>query len=125
MDKLSSIERVHLAQKFFRFAYQIGTPISFGLAVEYSPSGLFVFGEHNLSVEDIGVDPRDFALCGTILDRLAYRLLAMELDSKLIQAFADEDRLNHSDPFIRDPKHCYSGYPKCSGPQCVQPSAED
>ena len=47
------------------------------------------------------IGPGPFGLCGTILERLAYRLLAMELDSALA-AVHGKDRFNHADAFIRD-----------------------
>jgi len=37
-----------------------------------------------------------------VLERLAYRLLAMELDSALSCALKGEDRFNHSSAFVRD-----------------------
>ena len=99
---MSPIERIRLAQDFFRFAYSIGTPISVGLILDLPIPGPFAWGQHTLKPEEFNLEPKVMALCGTILDRLAYRLLAMELDSALTQAFSGKDRLNHEDSFIRN-----------------------
>lgn len=101
--QINPVERIRLAQDFFRFAYLVGSPISFKLPVELpEPPSITVWGSQSLTADDLRLEPEVFAFCGTILERLAYRLLAMELDSALSQAFAHQDRLNHSDPFIRD-----------------------
>jgi hypothetical protein len=89
--------------EFLSFAHLVGSPFSFGLTVELSdPPELYVVGEHALRREDFKLEPDEMAICGTILERLAYRLLAMELDSALSEKFRGHDRFNHSDPFIRD-----------------------
>ena len=99
---MTPINRIRLAQDFFRFAYLIGSPISFGLPVQFpEPPAVRVWGEHSFSPEEAKLDPDAFGLCGAILERLAYRLLAMELDSALA-AVHGKDRFNHADAFIRD-----------------------
>jgi hypothetical protein len=73
-----------MAQDFFRFAWSVGYPISFGLKVEIpSPPEVHIWGKHSLEPKDLNLAPATFELCGTILTRLAYRLLAMELDAAL------------------------------------------
>jgi len=99
---LTPLQRIRMAQDFFRFAHHVGTPISFGRRVEVPPPGLLIWGRHSLSPDEIELDKETFAFCGTILERLAYRLLAMELDAALILAFRGEDRFNHMDAFIRN-----------------------
>ena len=97
---MSPASRVSLAQDFFRFAYQIGTPISHGIAV--GPA-LVVFGEHALDAEDLQLSDDNFAFCGTFLERLGYRLLAMELNSALEARFGNWGRrCNHMDALIRN-----------------------
>ncbi len=101
--QINPVERIRLAQDFFRFAYLVGSPISFGLPVDLpEPPEIMTWSKHSLNAEDLRLEPDTFAFCGTILERLAYRLLAMELDVALSQAFAHQDRLNHPDPFVRD-----------------------
>jgi hypothetical protein len=43
----------------------------------------------------------NFAVCGTILERFAYRLLAMELDAALSQLTGDR-RFNHDEDLIKN-----------------------
>jgi hypothetical protein len=98
-----SNNRIRMAQDFFRFAYLIGSPISFGLRVDFpAPPDVRVWGKHSLEPDDLKLDPDSFALCGTLLERLAYRLLAMELDAALGAALNGGDRFGHKDSFIRD-----------------------
>jgi len=100
---MTPLNRVAFAQDFFRFAYLVGSPISFGLPVHVpEPPALHTWGKHSLGAGETRLDPDTFALCGTLLERLAYRLLAMELDSALASALKGEDRFGHSDAFIRD-----------------------
>jgi hypothetical protein len=81
---MTPLNRIRMAQDFFRFAYLIGSPISFGLRVDFpAPPEVRVWGKHSLEPDDLKLDPDSFALCGTLLERLAYRLLAMELDAAL------------------------------------------
>jgi hypothetical protein len=47
-----------------------------------------VFGKHSLSDKDLEMAADAFELCGTLLERLAYRLLAMELNSALEKKLA-------------------------------------
>ena len=103
-DRMPPEARVSFAQDFFRFAYRIGSPISFGLKVEIpSPPEVMVFGKHPLSTEDLEMSDDAFALCGTLLERLAYRLLAMELNSALEKRFGDwKTRRVHQDDLIRN-----------------------
>jgi hypothetical protein len=92
-----------MAQDFFRFAWSVGYPISFGLKVEIpSPPEVHIWGKHSLEPKDLNLAPATFELCGTILTRLAYRLLAMELDAALGAALKGDDRFSHADRFIRD-----------------------
>lgn len=100
---MSPLGRIAFAQDFFRFAYLVGSPISFGLKVELPPPPtMHTWGRHSLSPDDLRLTPDNFALCGTVLERLAYRLLAMELDSALASELSGEDRFNHEDTFVRD-----------------------
>lgn len=101
---MSFASRVSLAQDFFRFAYRIGTPISHGIKVDFAAApALVVFGEHALDAEDLQLSDDNFAFCGTLLERLAYRLLAMELNSALEAKFGRwERRCNHTDALIRN-----------------------
>jgi hypothetical protein len=103
-DGMSSAVRISFAQDFFRFAYRIGSPISFGLKVEMpAPPEQIIFGKHSLSSKDLEMSDDTFALCGTLLERLAYRLLAMELNSALETKFGDwKTRLSHEDDLIRN-----------------------
>jgi hypothetical protein len=95
--------RILYAQDFFRFAYRVGSPISYGIRVDVSvPPALVVFGKHSLSAKELEMSADAFALCGTTLERLAYRLLAMELDSALAVKFKGDDRFEHKDNFVRD-----------------------
>ena len=97
------LERIRFAQDFFRFAYLVGSSISFGLKVDLpAPPNIRVWGKHALTPEDLRLDPDNFALCGTVLERLAYRLLAMELDSALAGELHGKDRFNHKNEFVRD-----------------------
>lgn len=100
---MTPFERVKCAQDFFRFAYLVGGPISFGMKVTLpkAPS-VVVFGRHSLYAEDFELPEEAFGFCGTILEHLAYRLLAMELDSALMVQFKGGDRFGHINPFIRN-----------------------
>lgn len=100
---MTPLQRIHLALNFFRFAYLIGSPISFGLTVDVPERpAIHTWGKHSLDGGDLALDSNNFAVCGTILERLAYRLLAMELDSALSDQFRGDDRFNHEDDFIRN-----------------------
>jgi hypothetical protein len=99
---MNSQQRIELAQDFFRFAYLVGSPISFGLKVDLPPPAMHVWGRHSLDQSDLHLDPTRFGVCGTILERLAYRLLAMELDAALIEEFNGDKRFNHADDFVRN-----------------------
>jgi hypothetical protein len=66
------------------------------------PPAIHVWGSHNLSQSELRLDPDSFALCGTILERLAYRSLAMELDSALTVEFSGQDRFNYNDAFVQN-----------------------
>jgi hypothetical protein len=100
---MTSLQRIKLAQDFFRFAYLVGSPISFGLKVDIPESpAIHIWGRHSLDRGDLQLSPDIFALCGTILERLAYRLLAMELDAALSDALKGDDRFNHEDEFVRN-----------------------
>lgn len=100
---MTPLAKIRFAQDFFRFAYLVGSPISFGLKVDIpEPPAIHIWGKHSLSPADLRLNPDDFALCGTVLERLAYRLLAMELDSALASALSRADRFDHSDPFVRN-----------------------
>ena len=90
LDKMNPIDRVGLAQDFFRFAYRIGTPISYGMKFDFSffPE-VISFGKHNLVAKEFEMSEDVFEFCGTILERLAYRLLAMELNSALEKNLVD------------------------------------
>jgi hypothetical protein len=99
---MTPLNRIRMAQDFFRFAYLIGSPISFGLQVDFPPPpDVRVWGKHSLEPQELNLDADSFARCGTLLERLAYRLLAMELDAALGAALKGEDRLDHKDSFIR------------------------
>ena len=102
--RMNPAARISFAQDFFRFAYRIGSPISFGLKFEYpDPPDITVFGRHSLSAEDLEMSDDAFALCGTLLERLAYRLLAMELNTALESKYGGwKTRSNHSDDFVRN-----------------------
>lgn len=93
--------RITLAQDFFRFAYRIGLPVSCGLNIDVPPTAIAIFGKYALSANDLELSHEAFGLCGTLLERLAYRLLAMELNSALERKFG-KDRRNHKDDFIRN-----------------------
>lgn len=83
-SRLKIVERVSFAQDFFRFAYLVGNPISFGLKVGLPDSTeVIVFDRHSLTKQDLGAPKKKLEICGTLLERLAYRLLAMELNSAL------------------------------------------
>lgn len=100
---MTPLRRIRLAQDFFRFAYLVGSPISFGLRDTVpGPPTIHIWGKHSLDRNDLQLDPDSFALCGTILERLAYRLLAMELDAALSVEFSGDDRFNHKDDFVRN-----------------------
>jgi hypothetical protein len=100
---MTPLARIKLAQDFFRFAYLVGSPISFGLKVDIpAPPAVRVWGKHTLAPDDLRLHQHDFEFCGTVLERLAYRLLAMELDAALMNALSGEDRFNHKDPFVQD-----------------------
>jgi hypothetical protein len=100
---MTPLQRIKLAQDFFRFAYLVGSPISFGLKVDVpDPPAIHVWGRHCLDREDLQLGSDCFAVCGTILERLAYRLLAMELDAAFSEELSGEDRFNHKDDFIRN-----------------------
>jgi hypothetical protein len=103
-DRMTPAARISFAQDFFRFAYRIGSPISFGLKFEVpDPPQITIFGKHSLSAEDLEMSDDAFGLCGTLLERLAYRLLAMELNSALEKKFGKwETRSSHSDDLIRN-----------------------
>lgn len=103
-DRMTPATRISFAQDFFRFAYRIGSPISYGLKVEVPASpAVVIFGKHSLSVSDLEMSDDNFALCGTLLERLAYRLLAMELNSALEKKFGDwRTRRSHKDDLIRN-----------------------
>lgn len=97
------LQRISLAQDFFRFAYLVGSPVSYGLEVKIpSPPDIQVWGKHSLTPKDLHLSAERFGICGTLLERLAYRLLAMELDSALGANLSREDRLNHTDDFVRN-----------------------
>jgi hypothetical protein len=103
MRAMTPLDRIRFAQDFFRFAYLVGSPISFGLTVNIpDPPAIHTWGSHALTSEDLRLDRDSFAFCGTVLERLAYRLLAMELDAALGVEFSGEDRFNHGDAFVRD-----------------------
>jgi hypothetical protein len=100
---MTPLQRIKLAQDFFRFAYLVGSPISFGLKFDIlEPPLIHSWGRHYLDRGELQLDPDNFALCGTVLERLAYRLLAMELDAALREALKGDDRLNHKDDFVRN-----------------------
>src|SRR6266702_2169604 len=100
---MTPLQRIELAQDFFRFAYLVGSPISFGLNIEFpEPPAIHAWGKHSLGESDLRLDPNKLVLCGTILERLAYRLLAMELDAALSDRFSGDDRFNHTNDFIRN-----------------------
>jgi hypothetical protein len=97
------VDRIKYAQDFFRFAYRIGLPLGHGLRLELpTPPGLVVFGKHRLAPEDFDISDDATRLCGVLLELLAYRLLAMELDSALEQKYNYKDRFSHPDPFVRN-----------------------
>jgi len=101
---MKTVDRVLFAQDFFRFAYLVGTPISFGLKGELpDPPEVVIFGEHSLSTQDLEISKENFEICGTLLARLAYRLLAMELNSALEKKFGNwRARRTHADDLIRN-----------------------
>jgi hypothetical protein len=100
---MTPLNRIRMAQDFFRFAWSLGYPISFGLKVDVPPPPeVHVWGRHALEPSDLKLAPETFEFCGTILTRLAYRLLAMELDAALAAALKGDDRFNHKDSFVRD-----------------------
>lgn len=103
-SKMTLVDRIRLAQDFFRFSYQIGTPISYGsYPAKLDTIAVVIFGEHHLTREELNISEDTFGLCGTLLERLAYRLLAIELDSALQAKFGDwNTRRHHCDKFIRD-----------------------
>lgn len=102
MDRMSSRTRIAFAQDFFRFAYRIGTPISYGLKLDIpTPPAGIIFGRHLFSAQDLEISDDNFALCGTLLERLAYRLLAIELNSALENKFGP-NRGAHKDDFVRN-----------------------
>ena len=100
---MTSVDRVLWAQDFFRFAYLVGSPISYGLvSLPDSPEHI-VFGKHSLSPKDLEMPVESFEICGTLLERLAYRLLAMELNSALEKRFGTwQVRSGHSNELIRN-----------------------
>jgi hypothetical protein len=97
--------RISTGQNFFRFAYRIGSPISHGINVTVAvPPALVVFGEHSVSADELRISDDAFALCATLLERLAYRLLAMELNSALEAKFGNWDaRRGHGDVLGGEP----------------------
>jgi hypothetical protein len=66
------------------------------------PPVIHTWGKHSLGRDDLQLDRNTFAVCGTILERLAYRLIAMELDAALGTELNGEDRFNHPDEFVRN-----------------------
>src|ERR1700722_4246207 len=95
--------RISTAQNFFRFAYRIGSPISHGINVIVAvPPALVVFGEHSVSADELRISERRPRLMrNPAFERLAYRLLAMELNSALEAKFGNWDaRRGHGDVLI-------------------------
>lgn len=103
-NRMTPAVRVAWAQDFFRFAYRVGSPISYGFTVELPEApAAAVFGQHTLTSKDFDMTRESFEICGTLLERLAYRLLAMELNSALEKRFGDwKARRGHPDEFIRN-----------------------
>ncbi len=101
---MTSAERIAFAQDFFRLAHRVGGPISFGLQVQLPPMpAVWSFGKFTLTAEDFEMPDDAFELCGTILERLAYRLLAMELNAALEKTFGPwKVRCRHDNEFIRN-----------------------
>ena len=100
---MTSVERVLWAQDFFRFAYLVGSPISFGMIEFPDAPEHVIFGKHSLTAKDFEMPKENFVLCGTLLERLAYRLLAMELNSALEKKYGSwQARRNHVDELIRN-----------------------
>ena len=61
------------------------------------------FGIFKMHDKDFELSEDTFQLCGTLLERLAYRLLAMELNAALEQKFGTWiQRRNHPNEFIRN-----------------------
>ena len=103
-DRMTPATRVAFAQDFFRFACRIGSPISYGLKFEMpAPPEFVIFGAHSLDAKELEIPADAFALCGTLLERLAYRLLAMELNAALEKKFGNwTARRSHKDDLIRN-----------------------
>lgn len=103
-DRMTPAARIGFAQDFFRFAYRIGSPISFGQKLELPACpDVMSFGNHTLTSQDLEIPNESYELCGTLLERLAYRLLAMELNSALEKKFGSwGNRRRHADDFIRN-----------------------
>jgi len=101
---MTTAARIAFAQDFFRFAYRVGGPISFGLEVQLPPMPeVMSFGKFTLAAEDFEMPDEVFELCGTLLERLAYRLLAMELNTALEKTFGPwRERCRHENEFIRN-----------------------
>ena len=102
--RMTIAERLSFAQNFFRFAYLVGSPISYGLPVALpDPPEVIVFGCHSLVQDDLELPKEEFERCGAFLERLAYRLLALELNTGLEEKFGSlNNRETCSDDLIRN-----------------------
>jgi hypothetical protein len=103
-ERMTSADRIGFAQDFFRFAYRVGSPISFGIKFDLpDPPDIAVFGKHSFVAADYEMSEEAFELCGALLERLAYRLLAMELNIALEKKFGSwKVRSCHPDELIRN-----------------------